>query len=84
MSIHDDFLKPLRFIWNHSQLLAPARQIAEDAEDWTDRACAVGYLVLLGCLLYGMAIAFSWTAILSLGALAIVVILVRIAIQRLS
>lgn len=77
-------LNPLQFIWKHSRLLEPARTLTEQAEDWTDLACAVGYLVLLVYLVHGMAVTFSWSSILGLGGIAAAIIAVRLVIRRLS
>jgi hypothetical protein len=71
---------PFRFVYQHSQLLAPARQILEDAEDWTDYVCAAFYLVLLIAVLYGLAVSLSTEFMLAVGGLAVTVILARIAI----
>lgn len=82
MSTISIFLKPFRFIWNRSQLLAPARTILEEAEDWTDAACVAGYVVLAVFLLYVAAISFSLEFLLALGRFAVAAVLLRIAFDR--
>ena len=76
------FFTPFRFVYHRSQLLAPARQILEDAEDWTDYACAAFYLVLLLAVLYGLAVSLSTEFMLAVGAFAVTVILARIGISH--
>jgi hypothetical protein len=78
----DSFLRPIRFIWNHSSLLAPARRVSENGGDWTDAACAAGYVVLLFFLLYGLALSLSGWFLLGTAAVAVAMILVRLAIRR--
>jgi hypothetical protein len=77
-------LKPLHFLWSHSQLLQPARTLTEQAEDWTDLACAVGYLVFLVYLVHGVAVTFSWSSIFGLGGIAAAIIVTRLVIRHLS
>jgi len=77
------FPNPLRFYFNHSQLLAPARNLYRQAEDWTDYACVIGYLVFLAAMLYWAATTFSMSFLIGLGGFAITVILIRLGCQYL-
>ncbi len=83
MPNHRSFPNPFRFYFNHSRVLAPARNLYRQAEDWTDYAYAVGYLIFLFAMLLLGALTLPPAFIHALGAAAIVVILVRLVWQYL-
>jgi hypothetical protein len=83
MPNHYPFSRLLRLLWDRSQLIAPARVIVEEAEDWTDYAAGSFYLAILFAVIYCGAVTFSTESILGLGAVAAAIFLVRIAVDRL-
>jgi hypothetical protein len=79
MSIWKGFAAPFSLVWNYSNLLAPARNMIREAEDWTDYACAAFWIVFVFTVLSFFAYHLSGEFILQLGAFAVTLVLVRLA-----
>ena len=68
---------PFRFIYEHSQLLAPARFMLEDAEDIMDYVLVVIYLLTVLLLLYVIGFLLTPKSMLIIGSTCVIVIAIR-------
>lgn len=84
MSIWKGFVAPLAFYWNHSNVLAPARNIIREGGHWTDYLCAAIYLVLLNAVFLLAAHKLSTEFLLSVAALLAIVVALKYAWHYLS
>lgn len=79
MSISRGFLAPFSFVWNHSNLMAPARNIIHEGEHWTDYACAAAYVLFVFGALLLLAFHVTMDTILVIGGVAAAVVVLKYA-----
>jgi hypothetical protein len=84
MPIWKGFLFPFSLIWKYSNVLTPARNMVEKAEDWTDYACAAFWIVFVFSVIFFFAYQLSTQFILQLGAVAAALVTVKLAWYHLS
>lgn len=84
MTLWKGFLAPFSLVWNCSNVLAPARNMIEQAEDWTDYACAAFWIVFISTILLFFAYHLSMEFILQVGAVAVAIVTVRLAWHHLT
>ena len=55
LSLWKSFIAPFSFVWNHSNVFAPARNAFGEGAHWSDRAAAALYVAFVCCMLLFMA-----------------------------